>query len=164
MTLTEELFETHRDTLYGAGIKRGLSPADAEEAVGEAFARLLTKPKPSAVLLRLIHRSILLDMRRDMTHTHRHTSERPVGLEVNLRDGQRYVPGSPELSVDHYTLSNDLRRGLEGCSRGDATVFAMHYLNGLTYDEIGLQLGISRQRAYQRAERARQRIIEEVAA
>jgi DNA-directed RNA polymerase specialized sigma24 family protein len=61
-------------------------------------------------------------------------------------------------------FSVELRECLGRCDKYDARLFAMHYINGLTYDEIGQREGISRQRAHQRAERVRLRIIEEVAA
>lgn len=162
MDLTE-LFKTHSKTLYGAGIKQGFCPADAEELVSESFAKLLTKDKPSAHLLRLIHRGLMLDSRRERPYSPTAT-ERPIGVSVELRRGQGYATPSPAASEDDHLFATELRDSLARCDRDDAQAFAMHYINGLTYDEIGQRLGLTRQRIHQRAEKARLRIIEEVAA
>jgi len=158
------LYTKYRKTLYGAGIKQGFCPADAEELVSEAFAKLLTKPDPSAELLRLIHNGLMIDTRRGYSHTRVRTTERPIGVEVELRAGQQYALPGPVPTVDGHLFGVELRASLAKCDPGDAVPFALHYINGLTYDEIGQRLGLSRQRVHQRAERARLRIIEGVAA
>jgi RNA polymerase sigma factor (sigma-70 family) len=85
-------------------------------------------------------------------------------VQVELRPGQSYTSPAPTPTEDDHMFGVELRDCLERCRPADAQAFVLHYINGLTYDEIGQRLGTSRQRIHQRAERARLRIIEEVAA
>lgn len=161
---TQELYEKYAHTLYGSGIKAGLCPADAEELVSETFARAIQKGGTrTRNLLLLIHNGLLVDTLRGRGRSGPLRPERPIGLDVELRDGQRYVGASTALSEDEQVFVGELTAALQRCRPEDARIFAMHYINGLTYDEIGQRLGLSRQRVHQRAERARLRIIEEVA-
>jgi RNA polymerase sigma-19 factor, ECF subfamily len=163
MTTITELFERAYQPLIGRGIKQGFGPDDAEELASETFAQLLTKDEPTGALMTAIHRARMIDSRRHRPSAPTQT-ERPIGVEVELRPGQSYTSPAPVRTEDDHMFGVELRACLDRCRPADAQAFVLHYINGLTYDEIGQRLGISRQRIHQRAENARLRIIKEVAA
>lgn len=160
-----ELFETRRGKLVGIGVARGFSRDDAHELASEAFVRLLSKPAEQQTegMLILIHNGLLVDSLRTRPYITT-LRERPIGVEVALREGQSYLMSAPVTDPDEQLFVSEMRDCLARCEPRDAEAFALHYINGLTYDEIGQRLGVTRQAIHLRAEKARLRIIEEVAA
>ena len=159
----EDLYRKCYGGLFGAGLNVGLPRDDAADLASEAFARLLTKDDPNEDLLVLIHRGLLLDHRRKRAYVGT-SHERPVGLEVEVRAGQQAVNPVHFPTGEQGLFVREMREVLERCTPRERAAFTLHYVNGLTYEEVALRNGTSKQAAYQGAERARKRITEEVSA
>jgi RNA polymerase sigma factor (sigma-70 family) len=124
-------------------LRRGNSPADAEDLVQEAFLKMQEYcakggeiRKPEAFLVRTALR-LGMNARRD-AHDDLYTDENVE--EVTLLVDTNPTPD--EVLVGDQCLER-MREALDAVSRKTREVFFMHRLDGLTYAQIARQMNLS---------------------
>jgi RNA polymerase sigma factor (sigma-70 family) len=162
----EELFSRYRGRIrsYVSGI---LADADrAEDITQEVFIsalrRLRDTERPIAFKpwIYQIAKNACIDELRRM----RRSLEVPLELQRNRPDGESDLlsrdPG-PDVAVESKQQFEDLRGALRGVSELHLRVLVLRELEGLSYREIGEQLGMSQPIVESTLFRARRRLAEE---
>ena len=118
------------------------NPATAEDVVQQAFANLLGKtddqaPANSAYVTRAA-RNLALNHLRDL--------RRRGQIETVDDQLERHADSrpSPEMTVLYRNELRRLLRAIAALPRRRREAFVMRKLDGLSYDEIALRMGISR--------------------
>lgn len=114
-----------------------LSENVAEDAVDEAIARILQvelKAENIFPLLFQITKNILFDRRKRMEVARRN-------LKI-LRNSARRQP-TPLQDLMTLELEKSLKQELLSLRERERKAFEMFYIDGLSYKEIGLQIGVS---------------------
>jgi RNA polymerase sigma factor (sigma-70 family) len=162
----EELFSRYRGRIrsYVAGILGGSDRADdvAQEAFISAFRRLRDTERPIAFkpwIYQIAKNACIDELRRTKRN-----------LEVPLDDHPDFVDGGadafsrdpgPEVAMESKQQLEDLRGAFRGVSELHHRILVLRELEGLSYEEIGLRLGMSRTVVESTLFRARRRLAEE---
>jgi RNA polymerase sigma factor (sigma-70 family) len=162
----EELFCRYRGRLrsYVSGI---LGDSDrAEDVVQEVFIsalrRLRATERPIAFrpwIYQIAKNACIDELRRT-----RRSREVPLDPGLEWLDGTSDLPApgpGPEVAVESKQQLEDLRGALRGVSELHHRILILRELEGLSYDEIGTRLGISRPMVESTLFRARRRLAEE---
>jgi RNA polymerase sigma-70 factor (ECF subfamily) len=126
------------------------SVEDAEEIVQEAFAKMLALDRPGTIsfLASYVWRvavNLAIDRRRQRALRERYTrSQLPV--ETREFSAESTVEARERLAIVERAIGNLPARCLEA--------FILHVLNGLTFDEVGREMGISGRMAQKHLARA----------
>jgi len=162
----EELFSRYRSRIR-AYISGTLSDSDrAEDITQEVFLsalrRLRDTERPIAFKpwIYQVAKNACIDelrrTRRNLEIPFDHDSDRAdVTLDLLSRD-----PG-PELAMESKQQLEDLRGAFRGVSELHHRILVLRELEGLSYDEIGARLGMSRPVVESTLFRARRRLAEE---
>jgi RNA polymerase sigma-70 factor, ECF subfamily len=148
----ERLYRTHGHiVLRRAGLLLG-NDADAQEALQEVFAALLRSPEA------------LRSAGSVVGWLYGATTHFCLNVLRNQRTGARLVErhlASATGEVDHGRADAlaEVRRLLARLPEEVGAAVVYHHLDGMTYDEVGEQLGCSRRKVGYLLERA-QRIVE----
>jgi RNA polymerase sigma-70 factor (ECF subfamily) len=132
------LYDTHFDFAWRTARRLGLSDADAEDAVQEAFQTAFQHlgafhtGRFSTWLYRIVANEVSARVRR------RRVREFFSGL---LGASQRTEVASPEGAVDARRTLAHVERILGKLSREKREAFALHEIEGLSHDEIGELVG-----------------------
>lgn len=136
-------FKTQFGKFCGFLRKRGRRPDEAEDLVQEAYVRLLTYIdrgekvlEPEAFLARTVLNLAVDRSRRERSHLF----DRRAVEELALLDPAQ----GPEEELANEQSLRAARKALDG-TLGEKTrnAFFLHCLEGMTYDEVGAQLGMS---------------------
>lgn len=137
------LYATEQDRLRRRLIGRGLSAQQAADAVQELFLRLLRAPRadvrdPSAYLSRAADSIAVDHWRREQRTNLLFESEPPDALLI-----ADPTPSSEARLVEQETIQ-DLEQALSTLPPRCREVLLLHKFEELSYAEIALRLGISR--------------------
>ena len=162
----EELFSRYRGRMraYVSGILADYDRAEdiVQEVFISALRRLRDTERPIAFkpwIYQIARNACIDELRRT-----RRSREVPLdpGMEVLERSSDLLAsdPG-PEVAVESKQQLEDLRGALGGVSELHHRILVLRELEGLAYDEIGRQLGMSRPIVESTLFRARRRLGEE---
>lgn len=133
-------FVDHHGWLLGRLNRRLSNRADAEDLASETFVRVVAQPALDAVqtpraFLTTIAKRVLLDFwrRRDLER---------AWLEAIAHLPEDLAPSPEERAVLLEALDG-IARALDGLADKARQAFLLSQLDGLTYAEIGAQLGVS---------------------
>lgn len=137
----ESLYSDHHGWLQG-WLRRKLGNAsDAADLAHDAFVRLLVKPREfdsfegARAYLSTMGRGLVIDLWR------RRELEQAWAAAVAARP-EALAPSPEHLAIIMETLY-EVAAMLEGLPRKAASSFVMAQVDGLTYREIALELGVS---------------------
>ena len=162
----EELFRRYRAPIRGYA-SRILSDVDlAEDVTQEVFIsalrRLRATERPIAFkpwIYQIARNACIDELRRT-----RRSLEVPVEHERERPDGVGHLLSrdpDPELAIESKQQLEDLRGAFRGVSDLHHRVLVLRELEGLSYQEIGARLGMSRPVVESTLFRARRRLAEE---
>jgi RNA polymerase sigma factor (sigma-70 family) len=162
----EELFSRYgvRIRSYVAGILGGSDRAEdvAQEAFISALRRLRDTERPIAFkpwIYQIAKNACIDELRRT-----KRSLEVPLEGDVEFLDGVTDLfsrdPG-PEVAMECKQQLEDLRGAFHGVSEIHHRILVLRELEGLSYHEIGLRLGMSRAVVESTLFRARRRLAEE---
>jgi RNA polymerase sigma factor (sigma-70 family) len=145
-----EISRNHHAALVRFLSVRTGSLEDAEEIVQEAFAKMLALDRPGTIsfLASYVWRvavNLAIDRRRQRTLHDRYTRDRPQ-VEMREASAESTVEARERLAIVERAIGNLPARCLEA--------FILHVLNGLTFDEVGREMGISGRMAQKHLARA----------
>lgn len=142
--LVAALAQSHGDQLRRFLATRVRNAADIPDIVQEVFLRLLRVPNhetiraPEAYIFTIAHHAA-------QQHTLRQaTQSRSVELSDVLPESRTAADVDPALEVSAQQCLEELNRALEGMSPKVQATFLFHRRDGLSMEEIGERLGISR--------------------
>lgn len=162
----EQLFINYQQTMYHTAYKILKNQHDAEDAVQQAFIRVIdhlgdvdeNDVGKTRSYLSIIARNMALDVyrkkKREMTHTvsydeHEMFIEDPAGQDFE----------DVEIEEDHG-LEEALARALKKLPIQFADVIRLTYMHGLSSDKVGALLNISSDNVRQRLVRGRKKLAE----
>ena len=148
-----ELYETHYAAVYRAALRVTGNPADAEDALQTVFLRVLNQgdrqefsQMPEAYFRRAAANAAVDLLRRRGTHA-----------ETPLED----APEAAAKETDSL-LKERLRRAIATLEQGDALLFLLRHLEGLTNGELAEMFGQDRNSIAVRLHRIRQALKIEI--
>ena len=148
--------EQHRDYLLAcARAKFNNFTLDPEDAVQEVFYKILTTQQFEG---RANIRTYLYTTLRNvylMDNRSRGRRERYNRIFEELREA---VPQPDAIAVEDQEVET-LKTALASLKGTLHDAIVMHYYHGMSYDEIGEEMGVSRNAAKQRAKRGRQALF-----
>ena len=142
-----EQYERHHATVYGAALRVTGNPADAEDVLQTVFLRILNQGTrldleqvPEAYFRRAAINAAVDLLRRRISH-------RETGLEE----------ASLHAAVDSPTLLKEqLRRAIAKLEPGDAELFLLRFIEGLSNGELAELFGQEKNHIAVRLHRIRQ--------
>jgi len=139
-----ELFRTHFHKFCSMLRKRGRRPDEAEDLVQEAFVRLLTYIdrgqkvlEPEAFVARAVFNLSVDRNRRERTHLYERRGLEELALPAATPNPEEEAESQECLRRTQALLDQALGERVR-------RVFFLHCFEGLTYDEIARQIGMSR--------------------
>ncbi|WP_444757624.1 sigma-70 family RNA polymerase sigma factor [Pseudomonas sp. A014] len=133
------LFRSHYPWLCGR-LRRHLGDGAAEDIAADTFVQLLSAPVPEPIrqpraLLTTIAQRLMYQLwrRRDLERAY---------LDALLEDDEHLAP-SPEAHAQMIEALQAIDTLLDGLPAKVKATFLLSQLNGLTYPQIALELGIS---------------------
>jgi RNA polymerase sigma-70 factor (ECF subfamily) len=152
-TEISELYERHWEKIYRTALRVTGNPADAEDVLQTVFLRLLNmtgrldpSDMPEAYFRRAATNAAIDLLRRRIAH-----AESPLD-DASLRAATE----SPVL------LKEQLRRALAGLEAGDAAIFLLRYVEGLSNGELAEMFGQEKNAVAVRLHRIRQALQAEM--
>jgi RNA polymerase sigma-70 factor (ECF subfamily) len=145
-----EISRNHHAALVRFLSVRTGSIEDAEEIVQEAFAKMLALDRPGTIsfLASYVWRvavNLAIDRRRQRTIQERYMRSL-LPVETREASAESTVESRERLTIVERAIGNLPARCLEA--------FILHVLNGLTFDEVGREMGISGRMAQKHLARA----------
>ena len=150
-----ERFEAHRSQLRSVARRMLGSQPEAEDAVQEAFIRLMRSGSSSVDNLAGWLTTVVARICLDMLRQRKSRREVPVDAEVAGLPGADNPEGE-KLIADSVGLA--MMVVLEALTPAERVAFVLHDLFNISYDEIASVLGRSPMAARQLASRARRRV------
>jgi RNA polymerase sigma factor (sigma-70 family) len=148
-----ELYERYHATVYGAALRVTGNPADAEDALQTVFLRVLNQGArldlaqvPEAYFRRAATNAAVDLLRRRISH-------REAGLEEASAHASNESPAY---------LKERLRRAIAALEPGDAELFLLRYIEGLSNGELAEMFGQEKNHIAVRLHRIRQTLQEEM--
>jgi RNA polymerase sigma factor (sigma-70 family) len=143
-TVVTGLVETHGAQLRRFLLARVRNVADVSDIVQEVYLRMLRVPNiesirsPEAYLFTVAHHVV-------QQHTLRLSAAPPcVELTQMLNSPQAAPDTDPVLEIDALQCLDQLQGALEKLSPKVRAIFLLHRRDGLSFDEIGARLCVSR--------------------
>jgi RNA polymerase sigma factor (sigma-70 family) len=162
----EELFSRYRSRI-GGYVKKILGDSDlaqdvAQEVFISALRRLRDTERPIAFkpwVYQIAKNACIDELRRT-----RRSQEVPLEQDREFDDGVRGLisrDATPEVAAESKQQLEDLRAAFRGLSELHRRILVLRELEGLSYGEIGAQLGMTRPIVESTLFRARRRLTEE---
>lgn len=156
MPTWDELVREHADRVYRLAYRLSGNPYDAEDLTQETFIRVFRslnsyQPGTFEGWLHRITTNLFLDMVRRRSRIH---------MEALPEDAER-VPGSrpsPEQEYADSRLDPDLQAALDSLAPEYRAAVVLCDIEGLSYEEIGVTLGVKLGTVRSRIHRGRQAI------
>jgi RNA polymerase sigma-70 factor (ECF subfamily) len=148
-----ELYECHYATVYRAALRVTGNAADAEDVLQTVFLRILNqgeRPAPERMPEAYFRRAAVnaaIDLLR----------RRIANAEVQLDDAH-----SHEVRETQVLLKERLRRAITELEHGDAVMFLLRYVEGLTNGELAEMFGLEKNTIAVRLHRIRQTLQSEM--
>lgn len=143
-TLVTGLVRSHREQLRRFLRTRVRNTADVPDIIQEVFLRLLRVPNHEAIRS---PEAYLFTVARHVAQQHMlRENAAPVSAELKdmLAEMNAVHVGDPALEVSAQQCMEELERALERLSPKARATFLFHRRDGLTLEEIGARLGVSR--------------------
>jgi RNA polymerase sigma factor (sigma-70 family) len=142
-----ELYESHYAAVYRTALRITGNPADAEDVLQTVFLRVLNQRErlepaqmPEAYFRRAAANAAVDLLRRKVTHA-----------EIQLDDASRDAAREPTT-----LLKEQLRRAIATLEQGDAIMFLLRYVEGLSNGELAEMFGLEKNNIAVRLHRIRQ--------
>lgn len=148
------LVEKYYDAAFAVAFSRTGNRADAQDAAQESFLRAFTALPALREPARFA--AWLMGIARNVTGSTNRTTRQQQSYQ------SRQIETSAVPDVETRDLHEFLRQQLESLDADDREVLLMHYFTGLPTREIGEALGVSRESAKKRLQRAREALSERV--
>ncbi len=158
-SLVEEIYRNYKNLMFSVSNSILNSPADAEDAVHEAFLRIIKNiskissadcPKTRAFAV-IIVRNIALDMLKKKKHT--------VSAPAEDFEDVSDLPPAEEEAISE--LSTELLKdALKRLPKNYFEILTLKIYYGFSEEELGAVLGINSENAGRRLRRARQKLRE----
>lgn len=144
--LVAGLVDSHSAQLRRFLLARVRNAADVPDLVQEVFLRMLRIPDHEAVRS---PEAYLFTIAQHVAHQHamRKSSTIPSSELPDLLAALAEVPNDPALEVSAQQSLEELERALQGLTPRARAAFLYHRRDGLTLDDIGARLGVSRSMA-----------------
>ena len=149
----QELYNRYSETVYRAALRVTGNTADAEDVLQTVFMRLLHREsvfgievKPEAYFRRAATNASIDIIRRKNTRSE---------TEIDEQRDRAAAPAQVLLKVR-------LRQALATLETEDAELFVLHYLEGLSHEELAKQFNIRRGTVASRLFRIRQALQKEI--
>ena len=143
-TLVADLASSHGDQLRRFLLARVRNVADVPDIVQEVYLRMLRVPNiesirsPEAYLFTVARHVV-------QQHTLRQTATPPSVELTQMLDLPSATPDmDPVLATDAAQCVEQLQSAMEELSPKVRATFLLHRRDGLSFDDIGAQLGLSR--------------------
>src|SRR3954451_3020679 len=161
----EELFRRYHQRVTGYVARMVGCREHAEEITQEAFISALRRLRETDQAIAF--KAWIYGIARNGAIDHLRARSRR-GTEVGYDhvegfiepDGVLAVP-APEAAIENKQALNDLQGALGGLSESHHQILVMRQLEGLSYDQLGKRLGMTRSQAESTLFRARRRLEEE---
>src|SRR3954453_17056866 len=161
----EELFRRYHQRVTGYVARMVGCREHAEEITQEAFISALRRLRQTEQAIAF--KAWIYGIARNGAIDHLRARSRR-GTEVGYDhveafiepDGVLAVP-APEAAIENKQALNDLQGALGGLSEAHHQILVMRELEGLSYDELGQRLGMTRSQVESTLFRARRRLEEE---
>jgi RNA polymerase sigma-70 factor (ECF subfamily) len=140
-----ELAERHGRMVFGTAYRVLGNPDDAEDALQDVFLRLLrthgSERRPECVrdwgaYLRVAATRAAVDLLRRKSKWNR--NHQPVHAEIE--DGKLQPV---DALITRQSMAERLRRGLARLPKRDAQVFVLRHVEGLRYEQIASEMGLT---------------------
>lgn len=146
-----EIFRNHKAALVRFMTVRTGSVEDAKEIVQEAFAKMLALDRPGTIsflagYLWRIAVNLAIDRRRQLAQHEGFTREATSSANSQEASAESTADARQRLAIVERAIRNLPARCLEA--------FVLHVIRGLTFDEVGCQMGISARMAKKHVARA----------
>lgn len=146
-----EIFRNHNAALVRFLTVRTGSAEDAKEIVQESYAKMLALDRPGTIslLARYLWRiavNLAIDRKRERALHERITRTALAPVEKQEFSAERTVEARERLAIVNRAIGELPPRCLQ--------VYVLHVQNGLTFEEVGREMGISRRMAQKHAARA----------
>lgn len=146
-----EIFRNHKTALVRFLTVRTGSVEDAKEIVQEAFAKMLALDRPGTIGLLagyLWRTAVNLAIDRKRQQAHHEGFKRAVVSSADNREpsAESTADARERLAIVERAIGNLPARCLEA--------FVLHVMRGLTFDEVGREMGISARMAKKHVARA----------
>lgn len=146
-----EVFRAHKAGLVRFLTVRTGSVEDAKEIVQEAFAKMLALDRPGTIgflagYLWRIAVNLAIDRRRQQAQHESFTRAAASSADQQEASAESTAAARQRLAIVERAIGNLPARCLEA--------FILHVIRGLTFDEVGCQMGISARMARKHVARA----------
>ena len=144
------IVERYADMVYGAALRKSGSPQLAEEAAQNVFALLARKAgalRSSKALGTWLHRATILETRNLMR-----------GESNHRRKMQRYSQNIEATDGGWDDSAPELDEAINKLPEADRRMILLRFYNGLSFKEIGEQLGASDDTCQKRTSRALEKL------
>lgn len=149
----QDLYQKYSETVYRAALRVTGNPSDAEDVLQTVFLRLLHREHafdsgwaPEAYFRRAATNAAIDVIRRKQTRAETEIDERR----------EHVAPPSQVLLKEH------LRRALAKLDTEDSELFVLHYLEGLSHEELASQFRIQRGTVASRLHRIKKTLQKEI--
>jgi RNA polymerase sigma-70 factor (ECF subfamily) len=142
--LVAGLIASHGEQLRRFLFARVRNAADVPDIVQEVYLRMLRVPNSDAIRS---PEAYLFTIARHVVQQHtlrQAETPRSVELAFMLNASQAALDADPALSLAAYQCLEQLQAALDQLTPKARATFILHRRDGLSIDEIGAQLGISR--------------------
>lgn len=159
----EQIVSEHSARVYRLAYRLSGNTHDAEDLTQETFVRVFRslhsyEPGNFEGWLHRITTNLFLDQARRRTR---------IRMDPLGEDAARYAapvgPDSPELGFEHANLDNDVQRALAALPPQFRAAVVLCDIEGLSYEEIALTLGVKIGTVRSRIHRARAMLRESLA-
>ena len=136
------LLRTHGDAVYAAAYRITRSPEDAEDILQEVFLRLLhqeTRMSPTQERWDLYRRKMAINASIDLVRK-RTRQQNAMRMEPLTESLQARQPQPDEVLI-HKELAEQIRWQVTQLPEMEATVFVLRHLEGLSYQDIAVAVG-----------------------
>lgn len=147
-----ELYERHYEVVFRTAMRVTGNPADAEDVLQTVFVRLLNRggalqdaALPAAYFRRAAVNAAVDVLRR-----------REALAEAAVDDGALHAPETP------FLLKEQLRRAIAALESGDASLFLLRHVEGLSIDELAGLFELEKNNVTVKLHRIRQRLQAEL--
>lgn len=149
------IVSAYHDRVYGFGLRVCRDGFDADDAVQEAFAKLVVRPdvaRDPGVLswLMTVVRNACSRMLRPFLR-----ERRALGERVEDADGIPAESHDPEQALERWRLVHAVHQAIASLDRASREVLVMRDLEGLTGEEVCSALGLTEPAMKSRLHRAR---------
>jgi RNA polymerase sigma-70 factor (ECF subfamily) len=152
------LYERHYETVFRAALRVTGNAADAEDVLQTVFLRVLTRGDDTAALPAAYFSRAAVNAAVDVLRRREHRAESAYDEEAPPRPTE----ASQRAVQPAVLLKERLRRAIAALDTGDASLFLLRHVEGLTIDELAGMFEIEKNNVAVRLHRIRRRLQTEL--